>query len=91
MRAEYGGNNCPDSWEEPTPPPGNAIGVFGAGGAGNSDGVYGIGEGNGYGGQFASGFAPLRLVPASSGTGQPTARQHNVGEFYVDSQGTFLL
>jgi hypothetical protein len=65
--------------------------VFGAGGAGNSDGVYGIGEGNGYGGQFASGFAPLRFVPASSGTGQPTARQHNAGEFYVDSQGTFLL
>ena len=76
---------------EPTPPLGNAIGVFGAGGAVNSDGVYGIGESNGYGGQFASGFAPLRLVPASSGTGQPTARQHNVGSFYVDSQGSLFL
>ena len=65
--------------------------MFGAGGAVNSDGVYGIGESNGYGGQFASGFAPLHLVPESSGTGPPTARQHNVGEFYVDSQGTFLL
>jgi hypothetical protein len=64
--------------------------VFGAGGAGYSDDVYGIGEGNGYGGQFASGIAPLRLVPASSATGQPTARQHNVGEFYVDSQGSLF-
>jgi len=65
--------------------------VFGAGGTGNFDGVCGIGQGDGYGGQFASGFAPLRLVPASSGTGQPTARQHNVGSFYVDSQGSLFL
>jgi hypothetical protein len=74
----------------PAPPTGNAIGVFGIGGAGNSDGVYGIGEGNGYGGQFASGFAPLRLVPASAGTGHPTGGQHNTGEFYVDSHGSLF-
>jgi hypothetical protein len=75
---------------QPAPPPGNAVGVFGAGGAGDSDGVYGIGEGNGYGGQFASGFVPLRLVPATAGTGHPTGAQHNVGEFYVDSQGSLF-
>ena len=73
-----------------TPPAGDAIGVFGAGGSGNSDGVYGIGHSNGYGGQFASGFAPLRLVPASAGTGHPTGAQHNVGEFYVDSHGSLF-
>lgn len=74
----------------PAPPPGNAIGVFGAGGDGHSDGVYGIGAGEGYGGQFASGFAPLRLVPASAGAGHPTDDQHKVGEFYVDSQGSLF-
>jgi hypothetical protein len=73
-----------------TPPPGNAIGVFGAGGTGDSDGVYGVGSGHGYGGQFASGFAPMRLVPASAGTGHPTGAPHNVGEFYVDSHGSLF-
>jgi hypothetical protein len=73
-----------------TPPAGDAIGVFGAGGSGNSDGVYGIGHSNGYGGQFASGSAPLRLVPAAAGTGHPTGAQHNVGEFYVDSHGSLF-
>jgi hypothetical protein len=73
-----------------TPPPGNAIGVFGAAGSGDSDGVYGVGSGHGYGGQFASGFAPMRLVPASTGTGHPTGAPHNVGEFYVDSHGSLF-
>jgi hypothetical protein len=73
-----------------TPPPGNAIGVFGAGGSGDSDGVYGVGSGHGYGGQFASGFAPMRLVPAAAGTGHPTGAPHNVGEFYVDSHGSLF-
>jgi hypothetical protein len=72
----WGNGASPPGAATATPPPGNAIGVFGAGGSGDSDGVYGVGSGHGYGGQFASGFAPMRLVPASAGTGHPTGAPH---------------
>jgi len=86
----WGNGASPPGAATAAPPPGNAIGVFGAGGSGDSDGVYGSGSGHGYGGQFASGFAPMRLVPAAAGTGHPTGAPHNVGEFYVDSHGSLF-
>ncbi|MCC7366781.1 MAG: hypothetical protein IT306_00040, partial [Chloroflexi bacterium] len=45
---------------------------------------------SGVGGSFAGGLSAIRLVPAASGTGAPTAGAHLQGELYVDSAGTLF-
>jgi hypothetical protein len=62
----------------------DGFGVFGFSQVGN--GVAGN-SGAGYGGIFVGGRAPLRLVPATTGTGAPTTGSHQRGEFFVDSNG----
>jgi hypothetical protein len=64
------------------------IGVFGdsANGAGVS------GKGGRYGGVFEGVRAPMRLVPSAiSGSPTPTSGLHDVGEFYVDSNGDLFF
>jgi hypothetical protein len=50
----------------------------------SADSVYGLGS------QFSGGLAPLRLVPAASGTGAPSKGAHKLGELYVDSAGSLF-
>jgi hypothetical protein len=52
-------------------------------------GVAGTSQG-GVGGYFQGSLAPLLLVPATSGTGQPSGT-HSAGELYIDSQGSLFL
>jgi hypothetical protein len=81
----------------PTGGPSSGIGV-----AGTSDvgiGVLGIAgksgyaAGGGYGGQFAitgTGLAQIALAPTGS-TGHPTTFTHQVGEIYLDAQGSLFV
>ena len=42
----------------------------------------------GLGGSLQGGLAPLRLVPAASGTGAPATGAHAAGELFVDAAGS---
>lgn len=63
--------------------------LYGRNDAAGGSGVIGY-SGNGIGGTFAGGGAPLRLQPASA-EGAPTTGNHQQGELYVDSSGTLWL
>jgi hypothetical protein len=43
-----------------------------------------------YGTETAGTAAPIRLVPAASGTGAPSSGTHQTGELYVDSTGALF-
>jgi hypothetical protein len=75
----------------------NKSGVFGVNsGAGsgilgsskNGNGVSGVG--GIYGASLQGGRAPLRLAPAAT-KGAPKSGLHQIGEFFVDTQGTLFF
>jgi hypothetical protein len=68
---------------------GNAIHgrSFGPTGAG----VFGEHFGNGYGGQFEGGKAPLRLIPGSTPGRPKDGLGHQKGEIYLDSAGALFV
>ena len=55
----------------------------------NGQGVFGFSSQK-YGGEFLGGTAPIRLRPGST-IGAPTTGTHQVGEFYVDSNGDLFF
>jgi hypothetical protein len=65
-----------------------SAGVWGES-TGGGIGVWGTSSGGGYGGVFGGDHAPLRLMPAST-PGHPTSGRHEMGEFYVDSNGVLF-
>jgi hypothetical protein len=62
-----------------------------AGTSNSAPGVFGS-SGSNYGAVFSGGLAPLRLVPASTqGPPGPTSGAHEVGELFVDREGTLFF
>ena len=72
----------------PNSPAANTVAVKGVN---QSTGAGGIGvqgqSTTGLGGSLQGGLAPLRLVPAASGTGAPATGAHAAGELFVDAAG----
>jgi hypothetical protein len=82
------------------PPPGNAVGVYGQAGTGDSDGVQGLGSGSGVGvfgqgGAYGAGgvftsasWAQLRLVPSTTPLrDNPVVLLGQPGDLYLYSEG----
>jgi hypothetical protein len=67
VRGIGGGANT--AWNNTSPPSGNAVGVFGQAGAGNSDGVYGIGSGTFTGVVGVGDFSQKADQAGANGTG----------------------
>jgi hypothetical protein len=63
-------------------------GSIGVRGDGSDAGVFG--NGVNYGGDFVGELAPLRLRPSNT-QGSPNTGAHNIGELYVDNQGSLYF